>query len=444
MLMGQDGSVADTAEGSSERVSFSRDLAPIVAAKCLACHSSEKAKGGYRMHTFAAAMVAGKSKQVPIQVGEPEKSELFLRLTSKDEDERMPQKDDPLPPAQVELFRRWIVEGASLDRGATSSPIGLLLPVAPHPAPPVAYPRAVPILALAWNSTGTELAVGGYHEILVASPEGAVLRRVTNVVERVHAVDWAESNRVLVAVGGSPGRSGEASLYDAATGERRTVLVQATDVLLCLALDPAGRKAAAGGADNAIHIIDLERGEEVRSIQQHADWVQGLDFSADGSKLASASRDRTARVYDVATGELEATYVSHAGPVFGVAFVGTNRVATAGRDRSVHLWKTTDGKKDQEIGGFDAGLLKLSVHENQLLSASGAQLIEHKIDDQSLVRKLSADGPVFSFARNPVSDVIAAGSALGTITLWNAVDGGSVGSFRVAPLRVAGAGAKGK
>jgi len=421
----------------TDRVSFSRDLAPILSAKCLTCHSSEKAKGGYRLHTFAAALQPGKSKQIPVRAGEPEQSELFLRLISPDEDDRMPQESDPLAPEQVALFRRWIVEGAVLDHGATNSPLALLMPPPPHPAPPAVYARPVPVLALAWNAQGTELASGGYHDIFVSNREGALLRRITNVTERVHALAFTAADRQLLVAGGSPGRSGEAVLYESSTGERLAVLARSSDAMLCLALDSAGRIAAVGGADNAIRLIDLERRAELRTIQQHADWVLGLAFSADGTKLASASRDRTARVYDVATGELESTYVGHGGPVFAVAFADTNRVASAGRERSVHLWKVADGKREHEIGGFSSPVLKLQILDGQMFSIAGAELFAHKLEDRSLVRKLTAEGPLFSFAIDPAARGVAAGSASGKITFWEWEDGRQIQSFQPAPMRIA-------
>src|SRR5438093_806714 len=77
-------------------VSFSRDVAPIFQQKCVSCHNPEKAKGKYRLHTFAELMKPGDSKSPPVTAGQPRQSELFHRVTAKDEDDRMPQKDDPL------------------------------------------------------------------------------------------------------------------------------------------------------------------------------------------------------------------------------------------------------------------------------------------------------------------------------------------------------------
>src|SRR5687767_2892984 len=97
---------------SSAEVSFSKQIAPLLQSKCIACHGPEKAKGGFRAHTYQQLMAGGESDLPSIKAGDPEQSELYKRLISEDEDERMPQKDDPFPKEQIELFKQWISEGA--------------------------------------------------------------------------------------------------------------------------------------------------------------------------------------------------------------------------------------------------------------------------------------------------------------------------------------------
>ena len=104
---------------STSAVSFSKDIAPLLLRKCVTCHCPEKTKGGYQLQTFEALMKPGESKETPIVAGEPKRSRLFQLLTAKDADDRMPQKDDPLPSVQIALIEKWIKEGAKFD-GADS------------------------------------------------------------------------------------------------------------------------------------------------------------------------------------------------------------------------------------------------------------------------------------------------------------------------------------
>jgi len=107
-----------TAAGVS--VVFSRDILPLFSDHCFACHGpDEKArKGGLRLDTEAGALGAGKSGHKAVAAGKPDQSEILRRILSADPDESMPPKESgkTLGPAQVELLRRWIAEGAPWGR----------------------------------------------------------------------------------------------------------------------------------------------------------------------------------------------------------------------------------------------------------------------------------------------------------------------------------------
>src|SRR5437762_6525923 len=170
---------------TSTPVSFSKDLAPILARKCDACHGPEKSKGHFRLDSFELLMKAGESKSASVVPGQPEQSELFRRITAQDEDDRMPQKDEPLPAVQIALIARWIKAGAAFDGSDARAPLVSLIPKPPHPDPPAVYRHPVPVTALAFNPDGSELAVGGYNEITIWNPaDGKLLRRIKQVAQR--------------------------------------------------------------------------------------------------------------------------------------------------------------------------------------------------------------------------------------------------------------------
>src|SRR5438309_12087567 len=121
---------------ASTPVSFSKQIAPILAKKCVACHGPEKSKGHFRLDSFDLLMKAGESKSASVVPGQPDQSELFHRITAQDEDDRMPQKDDPLPAVQIALIARWIKQGAAFDGSDAKAPLVSLIPKAPHPDPP--------------------------------------------------------------------------------------------------------------------------------------------------------------------------------------------------------------------------------------------------------------------------------------------------------------------
>jgi mono/diheme cytochrome c family protein len=106
---------------AEEKVEFNRDIRPIVAENCFHCHGPDPGtrKVGLRLDTeagFFAARVDKKGNEEPPTVikGQPDKSTLFQRMLSKDEDEIMPPPEThkKLLPDQIALVRRWIEQGA--------------------------------------------------------------------------------------------------------------------------------------------------------------------------------------------------------------------------------------------------------------------------------------------------------------------------------------------
>ena len=110
------------------------EVRPILNDNCLTCHGpgEEKRKGGLRLDEQAQALKPAKSGAVAIVPGQPDASELIRRLVTQDEDDRMPpaKTGKQLTPAQIDLLRRWIAEGAKWKEHWAFGPVGQ--PIAPE------------------------------------------------------------------------------------------------------------------------------------------------------------------------------------------------------------------------------------------------------------------------------------------------------------------------
>lgn len=86
------------------------DVHPLLAKHCVECHGPEKQKGRLRLDTLAAAKGAGKSGEIALVPGDPEKSELMRRiLLLRDNDEAMPPGEHPpLSPAETAALEAWV------------------------------------------------------------------------------------------------------------------------------------------------------------------------------------------------------------------------------------------------------------------------------------------------------------------------------------------------
>jgi uncharacterized membrane protein len=88
-------------------------IAPVLAARCVSCHSGSKVKGGLRLDTADGVMEGGDGGSVVI-AGDPDESELLRRITlSPSAKGAMPPDGArPLDVGETELIRWWIAHGA--------------------------------------------------------------------------------------------------------------------------------------------------------------------------------------------------------------------------------------------------------------------------------------------------------------------------------------------
>jgi len=96
---------------AGEKVSFSREILPILSNNCFFCHGPDEGRqeADLRLDIREEAM-----KAFAWDTENPDKSEALIRIFSDDEDEIMPPPDShrELTSAQKNLIKKWIEEGA--------------------------------------------------------------------------------------------------------------------------------------------------------------------------------------------------------------------------------------------------------------------------------------------------------------------------------------------
>ena len=110
-----------TAVAADAPVSFRDQLLPILTERCVMCHVQGAEQAGLSLFPEAWTQLVGvkstESALNRVAAGAPERSYLYLKLLGTQESAggngvRMPFQQDPLNAEQMELFRRWIAEGA--------------------------------------------------------------------------------------------------------------------------------------------------------------------------------------------------------------------------------------------------------------------------------------------------------------------------------------------
>jgi hypothetical protein len=101
--------------GAAAEIDYNRDIRPILSENCFACHGfDEKARKGKLRLDVAESAYAERNGLIRIKPGDPANSEVWLRITSKDEEEVMPPPDahSKLTEAQKQTIKSWIEQGA--------------------------------------------------------------------------------------------------------------------------------------------------------------------------------------------------------------------------------------------------------------------------------------------------------------------------------------------
>ncbi|MCA9180957.1 MAG: DUF1549 domain-containing protein, partial [Planctomycetales bacterium] len=107
---------------SSERLTFEKDIRPILKAHCFRCHGEGDVTEGSLDVRLRRGLVSGGDSGQAVQPGSPQESLLLERVTSGE----MPPGEQSLPEEDIALLNAWIEQGAktarpepeSLDGGA--------------------------------------------------------------------------------------------------------------------------------------------------------------------------------------------------------------------------------------------------------------------------------------------------------------------------------------
>lgn len=376
-------------------VSYSRDLKPILTRQCIGCHQPQSLQSGLLLTTHEG-MLKGGTKGPSIVAGKPDES-ILVRYLIGDIKPAMPFGGKPLPADQIDLFRRWIREGANDDSGAVATKREMRPPV---------YTASPLITALAYSPDGQLLAVSGYREILLHRVEGGkpveLIARLVGEASRIHGVRFTPDSKTLVAAGGDPAQSGEVQVWDVASRKLRFAEKLSTDTFASIDLSPDGTKAVFGGADKSIRLYDVTTGKQIRKMDHHEDWVFQTIFGIDGKRIVSVGRDRAAKLTDASTGAfIENVNLLRDALVAIARHPKRDWVAVGGQDRFPYLYRM-DRPRAMRIA-----------------------------DDSTLIRKFDKqDGPILSLAFSPDGAKLAVAAEAGDVRVYDVETGAELARCR--------------
>lgn len=132
---------------TEDPIDFAHRIVPILKKHCAECHAGDQQKGGFSINTRESLLAGGESG-APILGATSDASELLARVTSHDNDSRMPPTGAGLTVDEIALLKQWLDNKLPWEPGYTFGTRAYeppLLPRRPELPPPAAPDRTHPI-----------------------------------------------------------------------------------------------------------------------------------------------------------------------------------------------------------------------------------------------------------------------------------------------------------
>jgi WD40 repeat protein len=231
----------------------------------------------------------------------------------------------------------------------------------------------------------------------------------------------------------------------ATTGDEGTVKVWKTDPILhtkvpradswALALSPDGRQIA--GAEirsRRIGLYAADSGRWLRPLGYHLQWPFDVAFHPDGQRVASAGADQCIRIWRVSDGSELLRLSGHTATVVGVAFTPDGRhLASASLDRTTRVWDAETAEPLRVFWGETIG--------GQLMHPGGGLAIKGGLTSPVTLRDplsgrevspaLEQSGTVGSLAFSKDGSIAAGNSSDRKIRLWDIASGRLLRELRI-------------
>lgn len=351
-------------------VDFAAKIAPLFREHCIDCHGHDDPDGEFNLESFDALIKGGKTGKA-IEPGKAEQSLLVKFLEGRSgktgKNKFMPPgKKEHLKPADIELVRQWIDDGAKAP-AADAKPTDVLASL-PKIDPTAEVKKA--IHSLAASPKGDVIAVGSYGLVeLHDASASKVLRSITDIAGNVNALEFSPDGVFLYGAAGDAGLTGIVYQWKVADGSLVRKFEGHADALYALAVAPDGKQIASAGYDQKINIWSVTTGVALRTLKGHNGAVFALSYRPDGKVLASASADRTVKLWDASSGTRLDTLSQPTKELNTVAFSPDGQTLTAaGADNRLRVWSVSA----KALEGSNPILRTTFAHEGAVLKLAYA------------------------------------------------------------------------
>ncbi len=451
-LLGSSVSTATAAD--APKVTYIDHVLPILRAKCLTCHNTDKKSGGLDLSNFTAVKTGGGSGEIfdPGNSG----ASILWKVINHEEEPKMPPNTEKLPAEMLAVIKNWIDGGALETTGskalASKKPkMDLKLAAAPtvRPVGPPPMPERMslaPVIKTRTTTAITSLAVNPWSPLAAVPGQKQVLLYNTATLELVGVLPYPEgipqvlkfsrSGSLLMVAGGHASAQGKVVIFNVKTGERVTEVGDELDTILAADISPDQSLIALGGSAKMIRVYSITDGSKLWESKKHTDWVTSLAFAPDSVLLATGDRNGGAFVWEAETGREFHTLKAHTAMITGFSWrLDSNILASCSEDTTVRLWEMENGGNIKGWGAHGAGASSVDfARDGRIISAGRDRVVKMWDQNGTAVRAFEAMGDIALACAicNETNRVIGA-DWTGAIRVWNAVDGAKIGDLTPNP-----------
>ena len=254
-----------------------------------------------------------------------------------------------------------------------------------------------------------------YPYLFAFSPDGNTI----GVGIRVKKKNASESSRFSV------------KMWDATTGEERTMRLGHLHTIRSIAFSPDGNYiASTGGFNNTARLWNAQTGKNIPIRRMYPKGVNLVVPSSDGLTFATVGSDNAAYLWDGKTGDHKLTLTGHTKQVSCVTYSPDSKtIATGSYDGTIRLSDATTGTHKTTLA-FAAGGVRSLIYSpdgNTIVCGSGNGNVQ-LWDTQTMKLKSILAGHtarVKSVAYAPNGNTIATASSDRTVRLWDVATGKS-------------------